>query len=209
MASFAFGLAMLFLTVAVPLQLHESYSSWIAAAWAVEGAVLVWFAVRLSMPRLQVWGLVAFGMAVVGLFVLSGGVEQPSFRPFFSETFWAFAICILSFYAAAYILRREGSGLRPWFLPAMIAVGSFLTVWLLSAEIVSYAGGRIDAARSTWRVVAGSPRSGECQIAGAGGSLGGIWTGVAGRRCVEEVGLASCCGVRSDSGRVRRDHGST
>ena len=88
----------MFLTVAVPLQLHESYASWIAGAWAVEGVVLVWFAVRLRMPRLQVWGLAALVMAVIGLFVLSGGTRQERFLPFYSDTADAFVAVILAFY---------------------------------------------------------------------------------------------------------------
>ena len=148
LASFAFGLAMLFLTVAVPLQLRESYASWIAAAWAVEGAALIWVAVRLEMPRLQVWGLGAFGMAMVGLLVLSGGTQQERFLPYYSDTACAFAITVVALFAAAFFLRRQGSGLRPWFLQAMIAMAGFLTVWLFSAEIVSHAQTMIDEAAS-------------------------------------------------------------
>jgi uncharacterized membrane protein len=83
-------------------------------------------------------------LAVVGLFVLSGGVQEARFLPFYSDTACAFAITILSLYAAAFFLRREGSGLQPWFLQAMIAMAGFLMIRLFSAEIVSHAQTMID-----------------------------------------------------------------
>ena len=93
-------------------------------------------------------GLGRLVMAVIGLLVLSGGTQQARFLPFYSDTACAFVVVILSFYGAAFLLRHEDSRLQPWFLQAMIAMAGFLMVWLFSAEIVSYAGSRIDAARA-------------------------------------------------------------
>jgi len=48
LSAFAFGIAITFLTVAIPVQLEKSYMT---AAWAAEGAVLIWLAVRYGTPR--------------------------------------------------------------------------------------------------------------------------------------------------------------
>ncbi len=145
---FAFAIAIVFLTIAIPVQLHRSYASWITVAWAVEGAVLVWIAVRQRMPKWQLWGLGAFAMALVGLFAFNGAIDAERFRPFINDTFWAFTIIILAFYSAAYFLRRKEAALQPWFFPAMMLIASLLTLWLFSSEIVSCAESRILVARN-------------------------------------------------------------
>ena len=140
---FAFAIAIVFLTIAIPVQIHRSYASWITAAWAAEGAALIWIAVRQRMPKWQLWGLGALGMALVGLFVYSSAIDAERFRPFMNDTFWAFTISIVAFYAAAYFLRGGKDALQPWFFPALVLTASVLTMWLCSAEIVSAAGSKI------------------------------------------------------------------
>ncbi len=144
---FAFAISIVFLTIAIPVQLQRSYASWITAAWAVEGAALVWIAVRQNMPKWQAWGLGAFALALVGLFAYNRAIDAEQFRPFMNDTFWAFTITILALYAAAYFLREEKDALQPWFFPAMGLTASLLTMWLFSAEIVSFAQSRILDAR--------------------------------------------------------------
>ena len=170
---FAFGIAIVFLTIAIPVQLHRSYASWITAAWAVEGAALIWIAVRQKMPKWQVWGLGALGIAVVGLFAFNRAIEPERFRPFINDTFWAFTIGILAFYSAAYFLRRKEAALQPWFFPAMMLTASLLTLWLFSGEIVSFAESRILEARG-----AGATSLGVRNIEN-GRTLGlvGVWAG--------------------------------
>jgi uncharacterized membrane protein len=145
---FAFAIAIVFLTIAIPVQLHRSYASWITAAWAVEGAALIWIAARQNMPKWQLWGVGALAMALVGLIVFNGIIDQERYRPFINDTFWAFTIGIVAFYAAAYFLRDVKKALQPWFFPAIMLVASLLTMWLLSAEIVSAAGSKMLAAQA-------------------------------------------------------------
>lgn len=140
---FAFAIAIVFLTIAIPVQLHRSYASWITAAWAAEGAALIWIAVRLRMPKWQLWGLGALGMALVGLFIYNSAIDAERFRPFMNDTFWAFTMSIVAFYAAACFLRGGKDALQPWFFPALVLTASVLTMWLFSAEIVSAAGSKI------------------------------------------------------------------
>ena len=58
----ALGMAVAFLTIAVPVQLG---GPWISVAWAVEGAVLIWLSFTLRMYQLR-W----FGVAVSAAFAV-------------------------------------------------------------------------------------------------------------------------------------------
>ncbi|MBM4445382.1 MAG: DUF2339 domain-containing protein, partial [Chloroflexi bacterium] len=145
LCQFAAGIAIVFLTIAIPIQFHRA---WITVAWAAEGAVLTWIATRQSIPRLQLWALGVFGLVLVRLFAFDNVVAQAGFRPVMDDDrFVPFAMSILAFYAAAYFLRRDPKVLQPWLFPMMVLVGCFLTVWLLSADIVDFAGRRIIEAR--------------------------------------------------------------
>ena len=136
-------------------------------------------------------------MALVGLFVFNGAIDEERFRPFINDTFWAFTISILAFYAAAYFLRREKDALQPWFFPAMMLTASVLTMWLFSGEIVSAAGSKIIDAHGRGATFLELREHRECQIAGIGQSVGGLWILLVGCRYEEEVGLASCRRIRS------------
>jgi len=143
LSAFAFGIAITFLTVAIPVQLEKSYMT---AAWAAEGAVLIWLAVRYGTPRWQLWGLGAFALVLIRLFAFDEFVDRAHFTPIMNDMFWAFAPSVVALYAAAYFLRHKEKALQPWFFPMMMLLANFLTIWLLSSEIVNYAGSRIMAA---------------------------------------------------------------
>jgi uncharacterized membrane protein len=143
LSAFAFGIAIVFLTVAIPVQLERS---WMTAAWAAEGAVLIWIAVRYGTPRWQMWGLGAFALVLVRLFAFDEFVGGADFTPIMNDMFWAFAPSILAFYTAAYFLRHKEKALHPWFFTMMMLLANFLTIWLFSSEIVNNAGNRIIAA---------------------------------------------------------------
>jgi uncharacterized membrane protein len=138
---FAAGIAIVFLTIAIPIQLHRA---WITVAWAAEGAVLTWIASRQSIPWLRLWALGVFGLVLVRLFAFDNMVDQASFRPVLNDDrFLPFALSIVAFYVAAYFLKRDPKVTQPWFFPMMVLVANFLTIWLLSTEIVDFVGRRI------------------------------------------------------------------
>ncbi len=145
LAAFAFGIAIVFLTVAIPVQLEKS---WMTAAWAAEGAVLIWLAVRYGTPRWQLWGLGAFALAVVRLFAFDQFVDRADFTPVVNDMFWAFAPTAAAFLAAAWCLRHREKALQPWLFPVMMLAASFLTIWLLSFEVINFAGSRIMAGQA-------------------------------------------------------------
>ncbi len=144
LSAFAFGIAIVFLTVAIPVQLEKS---WMTAAWAAEGAVLIWLAVRYGTPRWQLWGLGALGLAVIRLFAFDQFVDWThGFTPVMNDMFWAFAPTALAMAAAAWFLRNREKALHAWLTPVLVLSAHFLAVWLASFEIIHFAGSRIWAA---------------------------------------------------------------
>ncbi len=142
---FAFGIAIVFLTVAIPVQLHRS---WITVGWAAEAAVLIWIASSQGLRRLQLCGLGIFGLVLIRLFHFDAIVDQASFRPVLDDSMiLPFGVSIVAFYAAAYFLKRDPKVLQPWLVPLMLLLANFLTVFLFSSEIVNYADSRIIVAR--------------------------------------------------------------
>jgi uncharacterized membrane protein len=142
---FAFGIAIVFLTVAIPVQLHRSL---ITVAWAAEGAVLIWISSRQGLRQLQLCGLGVLALVLIRLFAFDRIVDQESFRPVLDNMFLPFAMSIVAFYAAAYFLRRDPKVLQPWLVPLMVLLANFLTIFLFSSEIVNYVDSRIIAARA-------------------------------------------------------------
>jgi uncharacterized membrane protein len=143
LAAFAFAIAITFVTVAIPVQFEKSHMT---AAWAAEGAVLMWLAVRYGTARWQLWSLGAFALVLVKLFARDQIFGGAGFHPIMNNMFWAFAPSAVAFFAAAWFLRRKEKALQPWFFPMMMLLGNFLTVWLFSFEIINFADSRIVAA---------------------------------------------------------------
>ncbi len=157
LSMFAVGIALVLLSIAVPVQLS---GPWIGMAWAVEGAVLVWLSFFVRMYQLRWFGLASFAVAV-GWLLISDlpndfGVYVPYYENY-SEAYWPFfnlrilsnAITIAAAYATAFIWWRgrddyeyEGEAYAPL---AFVVLANMLTLWILSiqvAELVELAGDR-------------------------------------------------------------------
>ena len=127
---FALGIAVVFLTVAVPVQLG---GPWISVAWAVEGAVLIWLSFTLRMHQIRLFGTLVFAaFAAYLLFIDTPDALGASFRPFLNVYMPAYAIGIAITYLVAYLLYREKEALQKWeayLFPAFLVAGNlFLTI---------------------------------------------------------------------------------
>ena len=127
---FALGIAVVFLTVAVPVQLG---GPWISVAWAVEGAVLIWLSFTLRMHQLRLFGTLVFAaFAAYLLFIDTPDALEASFRPFLNVYMPAYAIGIAITYLVAYLLYREKEALQKWeeyLFPTFLVAGNlFLTI---------------------------------------------------------------------------------
>jgi uncharacterized membrane protein len=147
-ALFALAAALVFLTVAAPLQLT---GQWITVAWAAEGAVLVWvgFFVR-SWPT-RAFALGVFAIAVLRLLIFDTPVELAGFRPVLNDRFPTFVVAIAAFAIGAYLYRRQRGRLEKWeenVSLVLVGVANLLALWLFSAEAIAFFDSRELAARS-------------------------------------------------------------
>ena len=137
----------LFLTLAVPVQ---ASGPWVPIVWAVEAAVIMFASFRLGLVELRLISLGVYGITIVRLmtfetFDLSGDcdffcIDLASDRPVLSLRFLAFVVGVASLYWGAWAVWRWRDDFHDererYFLPALLAAASFLTLWALSVEIL-------------------------------------------------------------------------
>ncbi len=151
--------AVVFLTVAAPLQFT---GEWVSVAWAAEGAVFVGLGVVVGSWQSRLAGLAVLTCAVLRILAVdTGSVDASGFTLVLNSRFLAFAFGIGALYAATWLY---GYGLRAGALytttashgwradagkalatleeqhaaRALTGVAHLLTLWILSAEVISY-----------------------------------------------------------------------
>lgn len=148
-ALFALATALIFLTVAVPLQLS---GNWVSVAWAAEGAVLVWVGFLLGNWPTRAYGLVVLAVALFRLLIYDTPIELEGFRPVLNERFPTFVVAIAAFYVAAYLYQRWRNRLEQWegnVSLVLAGAANFITLWIISAEVIAYFDSRERAAISS------------------------------------------------------------
>jgi uncharacterized membrane protein len=138
LGSFALGIAVVILTVAVPVQFGNQV--WTTVAWAIELVAVVWLSTAIRMPQLRSYGYGVFALMSGHLLIFRTGIEISRHSPVFNERFLAFLIGMAAAYAAAYLLSRSRDSFPDWRTPAstLIVGANFLTLWLLSFEVWGY-----------------------------------------------------------------------
>jgi uncharacterized membrane protein len=137
------GLAITFLTIAVPLKLHQEA---IPLAWAVEGAVLAWAAARTQ----NLWaarGAALIGFVVAFRLVVIETVTIASAGLLLSEPGMAFLAGIASLVVVARLLSRVGweHAEERYIVPGLIAAAAGLLLWWGHWEIEGAYGRLVDA----------------------------------------------------------------
>ncbi len=137
-ALIALPVALVFLTIAVPLQLS---GVWVTVAWAAQGGVLVWSGFTLGRWPTRAFGLGAVALSVAHLALFDVGVNLDDFRPVINERFPVFLAVIAAFYAAGFLYWRNRAVLmrqEQYAAPTLFGIANLLTLALLSLEIVNY-----------------------------------------------------------------------
>ena len=133
---FAVGIALVFATIAVPVQLG---GSWISVAWAAEATVVTGLSFFLGMRQLRWAGLAIYGAFLVRLF----GFETPEallsdHYPFWNVYALGYAISIALTYLTAYLLYRHRDSLLPWeryLFPGFLSAGGLILIVAVPTQV--------------------------------------------------------------------------
>lgn len=126
------------LTVQAPVQLEDS---WVAVAWSVEALALVWLSSRLGLYELRLLGLAVFAVLALWLLAVETWTDLYPYTTLLNYRVMAFASGIAALYLAAVVVWRDRSAAAT--LPqahvagGLLLAANFVTLWILSAEVVS------------------------------------------------------------------------
>lgn len=169
LAVMSLGIALIFLTIAIPVEMDNS---WIAVAWSTQAAVLMWLSFRLQMWKLRLAGLGIFTLLVIRVLAFDTSmVNLRDFHVILNSRMLAFATAITALYIAAYLVNKRGGLIQSqqialddengvldsdtfsffgnlmlvlrkmvhsrFLFAGLLAIANFLTVWILSAEVIS------------------------------------------------------------------------
>jgi uncharacterized membrane protein len=137
---FSLGIAVVFLTIAFPLQL-EGYS--VAIAWSAQGAMFVWMGFYLGRWQTRMVGLAVLALAVAHLVMFDLWVDLDGFTPVLNGRFLTAAIVIAAFYAVGlfYWRGRETHGrldAEKFATPILLGIANLIMLGLFSLEIIDY-----------------------------------------------------------------------
>jgi uncharacterized membrane protein len=136
LTGFPLAIALIFLTVAIPVQFGDHAPTTIA--WAVEIVALAWFSLVLKIPLLRYCGYAVFAAMFWRMLIFDTTLDIATFRPVLNGRFLAYVFGIAAAYATAYILWRwRDTVTREWraIAPVLLIAASFLTIWIISFEV--------------------------------------------------------------------------
>ena len=167
------GIALVILMIAAPVQFGRP---WVSIAWSVQGVVLFGLALRLGAWQLRAAGAVVFATLVFRLLLFDTHVDLDGFVAVINTRMLAYATGIAAMYIAAFLLRsgttaddlaeadvEEGpepnndfaEGVPDLTSPGVLSLllllaANFLTLWVLSAEVIATVDSDIvEASRQT------------------------------------------------------------
>ena len=108
----AMGIALVFFTVAIPVQLRDT--AWATVTWAAEFVTLIWLSFALRMPQFRNYSYAVFVVMAGRLLLFDTKVDLQTFQVVFNERFLAFFISITATYLCAYLLWRQRKKLPEW-----------------------------------------------------------------------------------------------
>ena len=130
---FSLAIALIILTVAIPVQFRDHATTTIA--WAIEMAACVWLSFIVKIPLLRYGGYAVFIAMFWRLLIFDTTVNTADYRPILNERFLAYIIAIAATYLTVYILWRRTITERRFIAPVLLIAINFLTLWLISFEV--------------------------------------------------------------------------
>jgi uncharacterized membrane protein len=133
------AMAFAFLTMAIPL---KTQGRWMTMGWLLEGAVLLWLAVRVRSRLVKAFALICL---VLGLGALLAVNPPAATRPFLNERFGTYCVAIAVFAFVAWLAKNtrdeeDSTAVIPWpnLAAAGVLVVNALTLLAISLEIHSF-----------------------------------------------------------------------
>jgi len=132
------GMAVAFLSIAVPIQFSGAY---IAVFWFVEACVLFMMASSMASRGFQVMGIFVYGLGVVNFIGWNSGGSSVSFVPIMNKAFGILVVAIISAYIISYIYNKYGSisvSVQRQGVAAFMIIANIITLYALSTQIIFY-----------------------------------------------------------------------
>ncbi len=136
------GLAVLFVTVAVPIQLKQN---WVTISWAVEAALLCWIGFRIESPSARRISVLIGALALFRLFFIDFSFYDTHslFVSFWNQRTLTYLICAACSVSMGRLYRKYDASLssgEKWFSSAffLLANGLFLYLLCLEAKALFY-----------------------------------------------------------------------
>src|SRR5262249_18849276 len=133
------GVALAFVTLAIPIQLK---ANWITIGWAVEGIAILWTGIEMKSQRLRAIALALSGLAIMKLICWDtpwGG--RAAFTPVVNKYFLSSLLVIGCLFGAALIYEKLGERMHiaARVFQIVLVVVALLTLWfLLTVETYTY-----------------------------------------------------------------------
>ncbi len=133
------GVALTFVTLAIPIQLK---SNWITIAWAVEGVAILWTGIEMRSQRLRAIAHGLFGLAILKLvFWDTPWGDRAVFTPVVNKYFLSSLLVIVCLFASAWIYEKLGERMHiaARIFQIVLLVVALITLWfLLTVETYTY-----------------------------------------------------------------------
>jgi len=136
------SLALLFFTIAIPLQLKGSY---ITFAWALESAVLVWAGLAYGDVRVRWYGVILLAVAACKSVLADMPLSLFPFTLFLNVRMLSGASVAAAAYVSAWLLwrRREGITEEERRVPTLLVLlANLFTLVFVSLDLWNFFGGR-------------------------------------------------------------------
>jgi uncharacterized membrane protein len=136
LSGFSLAIALIFLTIAIPVQFRDHATTTIA--WAIETVAFAWLSFILKTPLLRYCSYAVFTAMVWRMLIFDTTVEIATFKPVINARFLAFIIGIAATYFTVFTLwRRRDTIIGEWRVaaPILLIVASFLSIWIISFEV--------------------------------------------------------------------------
>lgn len=136
LSSFTMGVALMFFTVAIPIQIGDK--AWTTIAWAAEGTLLVWQARRTGTTAYRFFAYAIFLVVAIRLMAFDTTIDIAAFQPVFNERFLAFIVSIAAMAMCSFLLRKTQDTKTLADHLIYLGAANFFTLWLVGAEIYTY-----------------------------------------------------------------------